>query len=133
MEMKSKVYNVSGVTEDELIGKVQTALMSVFSKPKFNFVDHYMNVRTFKLRVNSKLMNPIVSLKGLMRVKCEENQCAVKLEYDTRTNFWFWFTFLVGCFFWPLWIIMIWMWSSQKRRTLEALTSALEAVEYDLG
>lgn len=132
MESKSKVYNVSGITNDELIGKVQTALMTAFSNPRFKFVENNMTVRTFKVRVQSKLLNPIVSLKGLMRVKCDTNQCAVKLEYDTKTNFWFWFTFLIGCFFPILWILMIWMWSSQKRRTIEALTSVLDSLDYDL-
>jgi hypothetical protein len=133
METRNKVYTVKGVSSDRLITVAQLAMDRVLDKTKYEFVDALGTPhRTFKGRVKTKLWNPIVSIKGLLRVTAGEDQSAVNIDYDTKTNGWFWFTFLIGCFFWPLWLLMIWMWISQKKKTDAALISALDSIDYEL-
>jgi hypothetical protein len=105
---------------------------NVLDNTNYKFVEGQPDRQTFAGRVKTKLFNPIVSIKGLLRVTTTAEQAAVNIDYDTKTNVWFWFTFLIGCFFWPLWVLMVWMWMSQKKRTDAALVSALNSIEYEL-
>lgn len=133
MDSTNRVYNVKDMSGDEFITHVTNAMSKTMDGTKFKFVEGNMTVRTFRSRVKTMLWNPIVSLAGLVSTKCGDEKCAVNVEYTSRTNAWFWFTFLIGCFFWPLWILMIWMWVSQKKKTVIALNNALDSLEYEFA
>ncbi len=83
-----------------------------------------------KCRVKTKLFNPIVSLSGPLKIQTKANKAKVMIDVDTSTNVWFWFTVLVGFFFPPIWIIMIFMYFSQRKASVVALEKVFERLAF---
>jgi len=90
---------------------------------------------TFQARVKTKLFNPIVSLNSRISVQNQEGKCTAMITADTKTNGWFWFT-LIFMFVPPFigwgFLLIGWMWFSQKKLAKIALENALGKAVFDL-
>ena len=118
-----------------MLGAVRAALEKTFDATKFTTPKDTTagNTENFVGRVKTKLLNPIVSLKGTYSVAVTDQSASVRFDTSTKTNGWFWFTLLLCLFFWPLILLVMWMWFSQKKKTNEALNSALNQVEFEMA
>ena len=83
-------------------------------------------------------MNPIVSIKGPLRLQIKEQKAKILIDGDTKTNGWFWFTFILAFFLLfaggagiILYIMMFFMHSSQKKKSAEAFQSAFNRIKFE--
>tara|TARA_R110000823_G_scaffold96554_31_gene210299 strand:+ start:1157 stop:1567 length:411 start_codon:yes stop_codon:yes gene_type:complete len=125
------IESEEAVSKDTVITKIEEALKKEFDKVKIkNGKDGEPELYC---RVKTKLLNPIVSIKGPMKVQTKDNKAKLMIDADTKTNGWFWFTFVVGLFFWPLWLLMFFMYYSQKKSSIQAFEKVFERMEFDLS
>ena len=118
------------LSEDIIKNTMREALNERFDKFKF----YKKNPEKFRCRVKSKLLNPIVSLRGTLQSQIQGNKAKLMIDASTKTNLWFWVTlllWLILCF--PLLLLMFWIHSSQKKRSIEAFNSAFKQIEFQLG
>jgi len=127
--LKDEVVSDVEMNKQDLKLAMKSALSSEFKKIKFYEKD---GILRFKCRTNSKLWNPIVSVKGKIDAQCKGKEGAVLIEGETKTNFWFWFTFLLGLSFPPLLVMMIFMWKGQKTRTIDNLKGAIDRLKFSI-
>ncbi len=127
----TKVIEADGeISKNEVIQKIEEALKREFDKVKIK--EGKDGTPKLRCRVKTKLFNPIVSVKGPVSIQTKENKAKVMIDGDTKTNGWFWFTFLIGCFFPILWIMMFFMYSSQKKSSIQSFEKVFERMEFDL-
>lgn len=127
----TKVIEAEGaISKEEVMEKIEEALKSEFDKVKIK--DGKDGTPELSCRVKTKLLNPIVSIKGPIKIQTKENKAKVMIDADTTTNGYFWFTFIIGLFFWPLWLLMFFMYSSQKKASIQSFEKVFERVEFDL-
>jgi len=127
----TKVIEADGeISKNEVIQKIEEALKREFDKVKIK--EGKDGTLELRCRVKTKLFNPIVSVKGPVSIQTKENKAKVMIDGDTKTNGWFWFTFLIGCFFPILWIMMFFMYSSQKKSSIQSFEKVFERMEFDL-
>ncbi len=118
------------ISKDKVIQKIEEALRREFDKVAIK--EGKDGSPELRCRVKTKLFNPIVSVKGPISIQTKENKAKVMIDGDTKTNSWFWFTFLLGCFFPILWIMMFFMYSSQKKSSTQSFEKVFERMEFDL-
>jgi len=118
------------ITKDEVIQKIEEALKSEFDKVKIKVGKD--GVPELRCRVKTKLLNPIVSVRAPIKIQTKENKAKVMIDGDTKTNGWFWFTLLIGFTFPILWIMMFFMYSSQKKSSIQSFEKVFERMEFDL-
>ena len=131
MRTVNRVFNIGGLTSDELITMTQATLDKNFNKLKCEFGKN-MESRSFKCRIRTALFNPVVSLVGVISAKTGTEKSIISIDYNTTGNGWLAFTIILGLFFWPVWILAIWMWISQSKRSDQEMQSVLEKVEYEI-
>lgn len=119
------------IAKDSVLESIEGALKREFDKVKIK--EGKDGTPIIHCRVKTKLWNPIVSLKGPVNIQTKENKAKVMVDADTKTNLWFWFTFLIGCFFWPLLLMMCFMYSSQKKKSVQSFEHVFERMDFDLG
>ncbi len=132
------IESEEAVLKDTVIAKIEEALKKEFDKVKIkNGKDGEPELNC---RVKTKLLNPIVSIKGAVRVQTKDNKAKVMIDADTKTNGWFWFTFIIGFVFWPLWgmpwplwLGMFFLYSSQKKSSIQSFEKVFERMEFDLS
>ena len=110
--------------------------ISSLLKNKFDYVliENKNNVDCFTCRVKTKLFNPIVSIKGTIRIQLNDAKVKVMIEGDTKTNTWFWLTFVLGCFFpFPILLIMIYLYFSQKKGSVKSFEGVVDSLDFDIG
>ena len=117
------------LSEELVKNALRQALATQFDKFKFN----HANPNQFSCRVKTKLFNPIVSLTGNMQTQIQENKARIMVDAATKTNGWFWFTILFSFFFPPGFLLDIWLYTSQKKKSIEAFNQALKQIEFQLG
>jgi hypothetical protein len=84
-------------------------------------------------RVRTKLLNPIVSIKGVVKIQINENKAKIMIDADTKTNGWFWFTFFVGIFFMPLWAGMVIMFFLQKQSSIQSFNNIFDRMSFEMS
>ena len=117
------------ISKEEIFEKIEDALKKEFDKVKVKL--NKEGEQELKCRVKTKLLNPIVTMKGPIKVQTKDNKAKVMIDTDTKTNGWFWFTFIIGLFFWPLWVLMFFMYSSQKKSSVQSFEKVFERMEFD--
>ena len=81
-------------------------------------------------RVKTKLFNPIVSLSGPISIQTKGSRAKIMIDADTATNGWFWFSLVLGFFFPLLWLLMAYMYLSQKKASAVALEKVFERLAF---
>jgi len=119
------------ISKEEVMEKIEEALKREFDKVKIK--DGKDGTPELSCRVKTKLMNPIVTVKGPIKIQIKENKAKIMIDADTKTNGWFWFTILISLFFWPLFILDYFMYSSQKKSSIQAFEKVFERMEFDLS
>jgi hypothetical protein len=119
------------ISKDIIIEKIEEALKKEFNKVKI--IDGKDGVPELRCRVKTKLLNPIVSIRGPIKIQTKGNKAKVMIDVDTKTNGWFWFTLIIGLFFLPLLIMMFFMYSSQKKSSIKSFEKVFERMEFDLS
>lgn len=117
------------LSEEIIKNTLQDVLKDQFANFKFN----KRTPGQFSCRVKTKLFNPIVSLQGTLQSQISGNKARIMIDASTKTNGWFWFTILFSFLFWPLFLLDFWMFSSQKKKSIEAFNSAFKQMEFKLG
>ncbi|MEX0739829.1 MAG: hypothetical protein WD071_10860 [Pseudohongiella sp.] len=117
--------------KEKVMSKIEDALRKEFDKVEIGAGTD--NEPQLYCRVKTKLLNPIVSIKGKINVQTKDNRAKVMIDADTKTNGWFWFTFMIGIFFWPLWLLMFFMYWSQKKSSIQSFEKVFERMEFDLS
>jgi hypothetical protein len=125
------IESAEAISKEIVIGKIEEALKNEFNKVKIKRGKD--GTPELRCRVKTKLFNPIVSIKGPIKIQTKENKAKVMIDADTKTNGWFWFTFLIGFIFPPLWILMFFMHSSQKKSSIQSFEKVFERMEFDLS
>ena len=120
---------IENINDEELQKLVMTSLSESYDT--FREFQH----GRFEGRVKTSFFNPVVSLDGAVEVKSEGDKSIVKVSAVTKTNGWFWFTFALG-FIPPFagWFFLLigWMWYSQKKSSLETLQSTIDLLDFEL-
>lgn len=119
------------ISKDTVMEKIEGALKREFDKVKIN--NGKDGTPELSCRVKTKLMNPIVTVKGPIKIQIKENKAKIMIDADTKTNGWFWFTILISFLFWPLFIMDYFIYSSQKKASIQAFEKVFERMEFDLS
>ena len=128
MKAYSKVITLKDdLTSEQVLCKLRDVLDN-----QFDATEYVGNV-SFVGRVKTKLMNPVVTMCGTMNAETNDGRAKVSLSVDNKLNMWFWFTLLL-CFMVPfVFVILIWMFISQKNAGYEQFDSVLAKLEDDIG
>ncbi len=118
------------ISEDDVLHGIEEGLKKEFNKVKI--IKNEEGIPEFYCRVRTKFFNPIVSVKGPITIQTKENKAKIMIDGDTKTNVWFWITLVLGCFFPILWIMMFFMYSSQKKLSIQSFEKIFERMEFDL-
>jgi hypothetical protein len=110
--------------------KLIAALKSEFNKVKISNKNADPEI---SCRVKTKLFNPIVSIKAPVKIQSKEKKIKILIDGAIKTNGWFWFTALIGIPFPLLWVMMIFMYSAQKKSSAKSMDNVLQKIEYDLS
>ena len=121
----------SELSKDMIITKISDAFKKEFDNVKLKSDKN--GESELYCRVKTKLFNPIVSIKGPIKVQTKGKKAKVLIDADTKTNGWFWVTLLLGMLFWPLWVMMFFMYRSQKRSSINSFEKVFERMEFDLS
>lgn len=113
-----------------IVDKIENALRGEFKKVK---ITENNGEYTLNCRVKTNLFNPIVSIKSPINIQLDGNTLKLMINSDIKTNGWFWFTFLIGFLFPLIWILMIWMFISQKKSSVQSINNVFDRLEFDLG
>jgi hypothetical protein len=133
----SKTINIDeGIDKERLISMIDEEIHIDFDKVKIEDEgSHY----SLYCRVKTKLLNPIVSLKGTIQTNIKGNKARILIDVGTKTNGWFWFTFIIFLFFSP-WIFLpigffflMFMYFSQKKKSTEAFQNVFERLSFQSG
>lgn len=128
-------YDHSPLSEDHVKQSLIDSLKKDFDKVK---IKEKKEGDFLRCRIKTKLWNPIVSIKGPLRVQVKDQKAKVLIDGETKTNGWFWFTLILAFFLLAaggagliLFIMMFFMHSSQKKRSAEALESAFRRIRFE--
>ena len=119
------------ITEEIIMREIKEALENEFNKVEIS--NNKDGIPELKCRVKTKLLNPIVSIRGLIKIQIKEKKAKIMIDADTKTNGWFWFTLIIGLLFWPLLLMMVYMYISQKNSSIQAFDKVFERMEFDLS
>ncbi len=128
----TKTVNTDGLTEEQVLEKIKQNfsqnLDCVSVKP-----DKKNGGMKIYGRIKTKILTPILAFSG--NAKLVDGNGGTKrlvVEGKTVTTWFFWFTFLVCLSFLPLFLVMPFMWGSQKNKIDENMREALEKFKNDL-
>lgn len=130
LTVTSLIESDQTLSTESLLTFIESSLKEEFDKVK---LQQKNGTPEIFCRVKTKLWNPIVSLKGPIRIHIKENKAKVMIDADTKTNGWFWFTLLLGALFWPLWVLMFFLYSSQKKSSYRSLQKVFDRIQFELG
>ncbi len=84
----------------------------------------------FQCRAKTKLLNPILSFKGPVKIQTEEHEARVTINADGSTTGWIWNTFIIlGLFFFEFWIVLFLLYSTQKKSSEQAFHNVCDHLE----
>lgn len=128
----TKIINTDKPADKSIVwNALQTAFKSEFRKVK---VKEKPEGYDLTCRVKTKLFNPIVSLNVPVTIQVKENKAKIMIDGKVKGNGWFVFTALIGFACPPIiWIMMMFMYSSQKKACAESLNNVMKKVDYDLA
>lgn len=118
--------NVSALTDDQ----VRTTLVQCLKEDFDKFITNQHDTKKFSGRVKTKMFNPVVSFRGQMRLARTGAQTNVLISVNTTTNGWFWFTIIWGFVFPFTFLLLWWLYVSQKKRGTEAFEGALKRADF---
>ena len=115
---------------------VQTSIIESLKK-NFDNVKVRVNENTgcpvITGRIRTKIWNPMVSIKAELKMVEKSDRVKVLLDGATETNGWFWFTILASFFFWPLFIVDYFMYTSQTKASVDAFEQSLHKLEFEFS
>ncbi|AOY88056.1 hypothetical protein BKP64_07660 [Marinobacter salinus] len=118
-------------TEQEVYALVQNALKSEFQTVKLNEKKKKKDFREVYLRVRTKMLSPIISLRGPLSVQVKDNKARVNIDGKTMANRWYLFLFILCVFLPPLFLLLLMLFVSQKKSSNEAIDKVFERLEFD--
>ena len=128
MQIYHRIITPKSDTKSET--QVKMDLMDVMDA---QFDNTKYEVDEFSARVKTKLFNPIITMTGKIKVAEKNGRIKVSLSVDNKLNAWFWFTFLVCCFVPMIFVILIWMFFSQRSTGYEQFSTVLTKLDDDIG
>ncbi len=133
-EANSSVMN----KEDVLKKYLAEAFTSYFDKFEYT-TDSYGHIK-FNSRIKTKIINPCVSLKGIVQPNIKDGKTQIMVNIKAKPNGWFWFGIglsVVLTIIFPLFVVLYFafdflLYYMQKNTSLENSKRAFEQFKYAL-
>ena len=83
------------------------------------------------LRHRTKLFNPVITLKvdKDVSVGIDDDKATILIDTETRFNGWFWFTSVTSLLFPPVYLLLIWMYTSQRDKSYKMMKNIMTKIE----